>query len=154
MARKILICLMCITLLFAAAACGDGKEEKAKEEKAKQEEIQQENEAAANAVISSIESLPDEQDLTLKDVPAVDGARAIYDELTDDQKKLVPADKLTKLESAERRVQELNYEEEERQKNKQTDQKKSFHVFFLLKSESRAGSSDSAPAAIAGSKPM
>ena len=121
MERKILIYIMCITLLFTMAACGESKEEKAKKEKARQEELQQENEAAANAVVSSIEALPDKEDLTLKDEPAVAGARAIYDELTEEQKALISADKLAKLEEAEQTISELTLAEGERQKNMKED---------------------------------
>ena len=123
MNRKIIAILICTALVFAATACGESKKEKAEKEKARQEEIRQGNEAAANAVVSSIEALPDREYLTLKDEPAVAGARAIYDELTDDQKALVPADKLAKLEEAEQTISELTLAEEERQRNMKEDKK-------------------------------
>ncbi len=123
MSRRFIAILLCAVLAFAMTACGESKEEKAKEEKAKQEQQQQENEAAANAVISSIETLPDVNDLTLKDEPAVAGARAIYDELTDEQKKLVSSDKLTKLQESEQKISELTFAEEERQRNMKEDKK-------------------------------
>lgn len=121
MRRTILICIICTALVFTLAACGESKEEKEKKEKARQEELKQENEAAANAVISSIESLPDADDLTLKDETAVDGARTIYDELTDEQKKLVSAEMTAKLEEAEQKMADLKlageeYHEEEEKK--------------------------------------
>lgn len=123
MKRKILICILCTALIFTMTACGESKEEKEKEEKARQEEQQLENETAANAVISSIESLPGADDLTLKDETAVDGARTIYDELTDEQKKLVSADMVSKLEEAEQKMADLKYAEEERQRNMKDDKK-------------------------------
>ncbi|MBR2546609.1 MAG: hypothetical protein IKF07_00235 [Eubacterium sp.] len=123
MDRRLIIMILCAALVLTMTACGESKEEKAEEAKAKREEIRQENEAAANAVISSIESLPEEEDLTLKDEPAVDGARTIYEELTDDQKLLVSSDKVAKLEAAERVISELNYAEEERQRNMKEDKK-------------------------------
>ena len=123
MKRTILICILCTALILTMTACGESKEEKEKEAKARQEEQQLENETAANAVISSIESLPDTDDLTLKDEPAVDGARTIYDELTDEQKKLVSADMVAKLEDSEQKMSELKYAEEERQRNMKDDKK-------------------------------
>lgn len=121
--RRLIAVLMCTVLIFTITACGESKEEKAEKEKARREEIRQENQTAANAVISSIESLPEEDDITLKDEPAVDGARTIYDELTDEQKALVPSDKVAKLEDAERAVAELKAAEEERQRNMKEDKK-------------------------------
>lgn len=121
MKRTILICILCTALLFTMTACGKSKEEKEKKEKARQEELQQENEAAANAVISSIESLPEGDELTLKDEPAVDGARAIYDELTDEQKALVSVEMVSKLEEAEQKLGEIKLAEEQRQRNMKTD---------------------------------
>ena len=123
MKRTILICILCTALLFTMTACGKSKEEKEKKEKARQEELQQENEAAANAVISSIESLPEGDELTLKDETAVDGARTIYEELTDEQKKLVSSEMLTKLEEAEQKMEELKDAEEQRQANMKEDKK-------------------------------
>lgn len=123
MIRKIAVSLICVALVFSLAACGDSKKEKAEKEKAKREEIRKENEAAANAVVSSIESLPEEEDLTLKDATAVDGARSTYEELTDDQKALVPAEMKAKLENAEKKIAELTQAEEQRQLNMKEDKK-------------------------------
>lgn len=123
MNKRIITIIICAVLVLSLTACGESKKEKAEKEKARQEEMQQENEAAANAVVSSIEALPDAQELTLKDEPAVEGARAIYDELTDDQKKLVPADKVAKLEEAEQTIKDLTFAEEERQRNMKEDKK-------------------------------
>ena len=123
MRRTILICILCTALAFALTACGESKKEKEKKEKARQEELRQENETAANAVISSIESLPAADELTLKDETAVDGARTIYEELTDEQKKLVSSEMLTKLEEAEQKMEELKDAEEQRQANMKEDKK-------------------------------
>ena len=123
MRKKILICIICTALVLTMASCGESREEKEKKEKARQEKLRQENETAANAVISSIESLPDADSLTLKDETAVDGARTIYEELTDEQKTLVSADMVSKLEEAEQKMADLKYAEEERQRNMKTDKK-------------------------------
>ena len=56
---------------------------------------------AANDVAETIGDLPATGSVTLTDKAAIDAARAAYDELTDDQKKKVPADVLEKLEAAE-----------------------------------------------------
>ena len=51
--------------------------------------------AAADAVIAQIGALPAATKVTINDKDAIDGAKAAYDALTDDQKKLVPlGDKL------------------------------------------------------------
>ena len=108
--------LLCMALVFTMTACGDSKKEKEEAEKAKQEQIQQENEAAANAVVSAIESLPEH--LKLKNETEVAGARALYDELTEEQKALVPAEMLTRLEEAEKTIEEHKAIKEEREKEK------------------------------------
>ena len=113
--------LLCMALVFTMTACGDSKKEKEEAEKAKQEQIQQENEAAANAVVSAIESLPEH--LKLKNETEVAGARALYDELTEEQKALVPAEMLTRLEEAEKTIEEHKAIKEEREKEKAANKK-------------------------------
>ena len=119
MGKRSLVILMCIVLMFSMAACRDKEKEKEEQEKARQEEIQRENEAAANAVVSAIEALPEK--LKLKDETSVAGARAMYDELTDEQKALVPSEMVTKLEEAEKTIEEHRKIKEERDAEKKAD---------------------------------
>lgn len=105
MSKKLMVMLLCAALVFTMTACNSAKKETEEAEKAKQEEIKKENEAAANAFVSAVESFPEK--LKLKDETTVAGARALYDALTDEQKALVPADMLTKLEEAEDRIELL-----------------------------------------------
>jgi hypothetical protein len=116
MSRRILAILMCAVLVFTMAGCGDSKKEKEEAEKAKQEEEQRLNEAAANAFVSAVESLPEK--IKLKDETAVAGARALYDELTDEQKALVPSEFLTRLEEAEKEIEEHRAIKEKRDAEK------------------------------------
>ena len=60
------------------------------------------DEAAAKKAVDAINALPD--NAGLDDKAAVEAARADYDALTDDQKKLVPEDVLAKLTAAEEQV--------------------------------------------------
>ena len=53
--------------------------------------------AAADAVIAQIDALPAATGVTINDKDAIDGAKAAYDALTDDQKKLVPLRSSLKL---------------------------------------------------------
>ena len=55
--------------------------------------------AAADAVIAQIGALPAATRVTINDKDAIDGAKAAYDALTDDQKKLVPLGDKLKLAS-------------------------------------------------------
>ena len=104
MGKKLVAVLLLITLLLTMCACDSAKKKEEEQEKAKQEEIKKDNEAKANAFVSAIESLPELNEIRLKDEPAVAGARALYDELTEDQKALVPPEMVETLESAEERV--------------------------------------------------
>ena len=65
---------------------------------------------AADAAAQSITALKSADTVTLADKAAVEAARAAYDELTDTQKKLVPADTLKKLTDAEAKIAALEQE--------------------------------------------
>ena len=92
----------------------------AEEEAAKQAEDEKEaeakkaaDEAAAKKVVDLINALP--ASAGVGDKPAVEAARAAYEALTDDQKKLVGEDVLAKLTAAEQQVRDA--EEEARKVN-------------------------------------
>lgn len=116
MGKRLVALLMCLALLFTMTACGSSKKAEEEAEKAKQEEIEKQNAAAANAFVSAVETLPEH--LKLEDETQVAGARALYDDLTDEQKALVPADMLTKLEEAEKTIEEHRAIKEERDRIK------------------------------------
>ena len=65
------------------------------------------DEAAADAVEKMIEDLPAPADVTLDDKAAVEEARAAYDALTDDQKKLVVLGDRIKLNADEAAIQKI-----------------------------------------------
>ena len=66
-----------------------------------------EDEAAADAVEAMIEALPAAADVTLDDKPAIEEARAAYDALTYDQKRLVVLADRLKLVADEAAVQKI-----------------------------------------------
>ncbi|MGI6108767.1 MAG: PQQ-binding-like beta-propeller repeat protein [Eubacteriaceae bacterium] len=66
---------------------------------------QADDQQQADAVTAVINKLPDT--VTLSDKSAVEAARTGYDALTDDQKKLVTAETLQKLENAEKAIQQI-----------------------------------------------
>ena len=70
------------------------------------EPVKEEDVAAAKAVEDAIKALGDS--VSLNDKAKVEAARKMYDELTDDQKKLIPADVVTKLIMAEKQVKEAH----------------------------------------------
>ena len=121
--KRTAIILMCVAMAFSAAACNSKQKEKEEAEKAKQEQIKQENEAAANAFIGAVEALPKSDELKLKDETEVAGARELYDALTDEQKELVPSEKVTLLEEAERKIEELKEKKAERDAEKKENKK-------------------------------
>ena len=65
------------------------------------------NTAAANTVSNTISALPAAADITLDNAQAVNDAKAAYDALTDDQKALVPADTVNKLNAAVAKIADL-----------------------------------------------
>ena len=65
------------------------------------------NTAAANTVSDTISALPAAADVTLDNAQAVADAKAAYDALTDDQKALVPADTVNKLNAAVAKIADL-----------------------------------------------
>ena len=65
------------------------------------------NTAAANTVSNTISALPAAADVTLDNAQAVADAKAAYDALTDDQKALVPADTVNKLNAAVAKIADL-----------------------------------------------
>ena len=67
-------------------------------EAARKEESDQ---AAATTVTALLNSLPESEDVTVDDKADIEAGRAIYDALTDDQKKKVPDETLKKLTDAE-----------------------------------------------------
>ena len=119
MGKRLVVILLCAVLACSMAACNSKEKEKEAQEKARQEQIQQENEAAANAVVSAIEALPEK--IRLKDETAVAGARALYDALTDEQKELVPEDKVTRLEEAEKTIEERREIKKKRDEEKKAN---------------------------------
>ena len=98
MGKKLVVFLLCMVMVLGVTSCGESKKEKEAKEKAKQEEILKANQAKANEFVSAVEALPAEEEIRLKDETQIAGARALLDELTEDQKALVPADMITKLE--------------------------------------------------------
>ncbi len=62
---------------------------------------------AANAVSGTISALPAAADITLDNAQAVADAKAAYDALTDDQKALVPAETVNKLNAAVAKIADL-----------------------------------------------
>ena len=62
---------------------------------------------AANTVSGTISALPAAADITLDNAQAVADAKAAYDALTDDQKALVPADTVNKLNAAVAKIADL-----------------------------------------------
>ena len=121
MGKKLIAVLLLITLLLTMCACDSAKKKEEEKEKAKQEEIKKDNEAKVNAFVSAIESLPELDEIKLKDEPAIAGARALYDGLTEDQKALVPAEALDTLESAEKKIEERKQIKEERKKEREAN---------------------------------
>lgn len=65
---------------------------------------------AANAVIAKIDAIPEESAMTLADETTVTGAKAAYDNLTEVQKAKVAAEKVSKLENAEKKIAALKKE--------------------------------------------
>ena len=61
----------------------------------------------ANTVSDTISALPAAADITLDNAQAVTAAKAAYDALTDDQKALVPADTVNKLNAAVAKIADL-----------------------------------------------
>lgn len=127
MIRRLMAVVLCVSMLLGVTACNSSKKAEEEKEKAKQEEIKRENEAKANAFISAVEALPELKKMKLKDEPAVAGARALYDELTDEQKELVPAETLETLEAAEERMEQRKQlrakRKKERKENKEAASK-------------------------------
>ena len=121
MGKRLTVLLLCAALVMSMSACGSSKKAEEEAEKAKQEEIQKENQSAANAVIGAIESLP--ENLKLKDETEVAGARAMYDALTDEQKKLVPSEIVEKLTAAEETLEEHRQIKAERDAEKEANKK-------------------------------
>lgn len=121
MGKRLTVLLLCAALVMSMSACGSSKKAEEEAEKAKQEEIKKENESAANAVIGAIEGLP--ENLKLKDETEVAGARAMYDALTDEQKKLVPSEIVEKLTAAEETIEEHRKIKEERDAEKEANKK-------------------------------
>lgn len=70
-------------------------------------EEQAADQAAADAVIEQINSLPAADALTLADKAAVEAAREAYEALTDAQKQYVTEETMAVLEKCENRIQEL-----------------------------------------------
>lgn len=60
-----------------------------------------------DAVINAINGLPEIANITTSDKTAIKAARTAYDKLTDDQKKMIPAETLKKLMDAEDKLLEL-----------------------------------------------
>ncbi len=121
--KRTAIILMCVAMALSAAACNSKQKEKEEAEKARQEQIKQENEAAANAFVGAVEALPGIDELKLKDETEVAGARELYDALTDEQKELVSSAAVTKLEEAERTIEELKEKKAERDAEKKENKK-------------------------------
>ena len=121
--KRTAIILMCVAMALSAAACNSKQKEKEEAEKARQEQIKQENEAAANAFVGAVEALPETDELKLKDETEVAGARELYDALTDEQKELVSSAAVTKLEEAERTIEELKEKKAERDAEKKENKK-------------------------------
>ena len=124
MGKKLVTLLLCLALIFTMTSCNSKKKAEEEAEKARQEElkqIQQENEAAANAAISAIESLP--ENIKLKNETEVAGARALYDDLTDEQKDLVPEEMVTKLEDAEKEIERRKEVQEKRRQERRENKK-------------------------------
>ena len=69
------------------------------------------DEKAAQDVINAIEALPSGEEVTLDNEEAIANARAALDNLTGDQRKLVPADTIDKLEAAEAALSALKAEQ-------------------------------------------
>jgi len=65
------------------------------------------DQAAANAVSDAINALPAAADITLDNAQAVADAKAAYDALTADQKALVPAETVNKLNAAVAKIADL-----------------------------------------------
>lgn len=121
MGKKLVVFLLCMVMVLGVTSCGESKKEKEAKEKAKQEEILKANQAKANEFVSAVEALPAEEEIRLKDETQIAGARALLDELTEEQKALVPADMITKLEKAEQKIEERRALKEERIKKRKAD---------------------------------
>lgn len=65
------------------------------------------NQVAADAVVELIDELPETAEIELKDKEDVEGARAAYDALTEEQQELVGSEKVTALETAETDIENL-----------------------------------------------
>ena len=123
MGKKLIIAMLCVVMLLGVTACGNSKKAEEEAAKAKQEEIQKENQAQANAFISAVEALPETEELKVKDAPAVEGARALFDALTDEQKELVPEEIVTRLEDAEKKIDERKTHQEEMREKRKANKK-------------------------------
>ena len=82
-------------------------------------ETAEKNKEAAEAVIKQIETLKETDKLTLEDKSAVEAARAAYDALTEEQRKLVDEESVKKLKAAEDKIAELKEAVEAAEKNKE-----------------------------------
>ena len=116
-----------------AAATTNAKEEKAAADKAAKEKADKE---AADAVIALINDLPNAPGVD--DEAKVEAARAAYEALTPDQKKLVDQSDLDSLVKAEAAVEEAKKEAEEAKKKAEEEAKKKAEEEAKKKAEEEA----------------
>ena len=83
--------------------------------KAEEDVKKQDDQEAADKVKDLIDALPKAEDVTLDDEDAITEAQKAYDELTDDQKKLIDEETLKKLTDAEEALEALKDKEKKDQ---------------------------------------
>ena len=118
---RILIVLIALSLLITMTACGGKSNDAEKAQKAQEEQKKENDQIVADDFVKLVDALP--EDIKLENKSDVEHARSVYDGMSEEQKALVPEDKLAVLEDAELKLEKLEKAESEKKAAKKADRK-------------------------------